>query len=398
MNDGLKSTRNRWDDAMSRLDLEQLRALLAEYYRRQGYRVDAFETAAADSEADRAGDANIDLQLQRDDSRLLVRCMHWNDKQVPHLRVRAWEGVLADANANGAILATSGEFTASAIRTASISKTMRLVDGAELRKMLVPILNEDTACVEERAFADFDIELPLAPIAAPNTATSTPPLITAVVADAERDSDAWFAPESESNRTDDLANATTEAHPLESTQLESNQPELNQFGPNQLEPAHLESNQREDERLEHDPSALPTSAPKKRFAWERGRRPASTLSFAVASVLLTLIVLTIVFRHRLDPYLGDPPRPVVKAPKNESPLAGTDYKSDVFAPVVPPQQADATTPKQTPKSQRPTSGIGEPPKAEEAIKVIAPSTPEMWPEEQRRKAAAAAAAAAAERK
>ncbi len=369
---------------MSRLDLDQLRALLAEYYRRQGYRVDAFETAAADSEADRAGDANIDLQLQRDDSRLLVRCMHWNDKQVPHLRVRAWEGVLADANANGAILATSGEFTASAIRTASISKTMRLVDGAELRKMLMPILNEDTACVEERAFvedrafADFDIELPLAPIAAPKTATSTPPLMTAVVADAERDRDAWFAPESESNRTDDLANATTEAHPLES---------------DHLEPAHFEPDQLEDERLEHDTSAFPTSAPKKRFAWERGRRPASTLSFAVASVLLTLIVLTIVFRHRLDPYLGDPPRPVVKAPKNESPLAGTDYKSDVFAPVVPPQQADATTPTQTPKSQRPTSGIGEPPKAEEAIKVIAPSTPEMWPEEQRRKAAAAAAAA-----
>jgi hypothetical protein len=368
MNDGLKSVRNRRDDAMSRLDLEQLRALLAEYYRRQGYRVDAFETAATDSEADRADDASIDLQLQRDDSRLLVRCMHWNDKQVPHLRVRAWEGVLADANANGAILATSGEYTASAIRTASISKTMRLVDGAELRKMLMPILNENTDSVEERAFADFDVELPLAPIAAPKTVTSKPPLMTAVVADAERDSDASFAPESESNRTEDLANATAEAHPL---------------GPDQLE-----SDQLEDERLAHDPSELPTSAPKKRFAWERGHRPASTLSFAVASVLLTLIVLTIVFRHRLDPYLGDTPRPVAKAPKNESPLAGTDYKSDVFAPVIPAQQDDATTPKQRPKPQRPTSSIGEPPKGEEAIKVIAPSTPEMWPEEQRRRAAA----------
>ncbi len=374
MNDGLKSVRNRRDDAVSGLDLERLRALLAEYYRRQGYRVDAFEAAAAD----RADDACIDLQLQRDDSRLLVRCMHWNEKQVPHLRVRAWEDVLAGAHADGAILATSGEFTASAVRTASVSKTMRLVDGTELRKMLVPILNADTGSdeasevAEDRAFLDFDAEALTVPIAAPTTVLSpTPPVMADAVADADRGSDSSFAAEPEPA---DAAARSATGQPA---------PEPDLFASEQLASEHFAS-----DRREHDSSGIAAHTLKKRF-WERGHRPASSLSFAVASVLLTLIVLTIVFRDRLDPYLGDPPRPVVKAPKNESPLAGTDYKSDVFAPVVPPQQADATPPKQQPKPQRPASSVGEPPKAEEAIRVIAPSTPEMWPEEQRRRAAAA---------
>jgi Restriction endonuclease len=376
MNDGLKNVRSPRDDAVSGLDLERLRALLAEYYRRQGYRVDALEAAAVNNVDENADNACFDLQVQRDDSRLLVRCMHWNDKQVPHLRVRAFEDVLAYAQADGAILATSGEFTASAIRTASSSKTMRLVDGAELRKMLMPILNADASfagddasvaehaveehaakehAAEDRAFADFEAMAPTAPIAAANTAS---PVMTDVVADAERYNETSFAAESESAIKDEPEHVAAQPVPL----------------------AH--------DRLANKPSGVALSKPKKRFFWERGHRPASTLSFAVASVLLTLIVLTIVFRHRLDPYLGDPPRPVVKAPKNESPLAGTNYKPDVFAPVVKPSQEDATTPKQKPKPHRPSSSIGEPPKAEEAIRVIAPSTPEMWPEEQRRKAAA----------
>ncbi len=355
MSDGLKNVRHRREDALSRLDTAGVGSLLAEYYRRQGYRVDAIETQLSDSAEAGDADAGIDLRLQRDDTRLLVRCVHWNDKQVPHQRVRTWQDILAYQEVDGSIFATSGEFTASAIRTASLSKTLRLVDGGELRKMLMPLLDggagdvEDATAVEASAFADHDAALLPLPIAASATAAD-------IDAEAER--------ESEDVAVSNAAKATVRNAEPESSGA----------------------------RVQRGPAATATAASTSKFSkrsvWERGSRPATNTSIMVASVLLTLIVLTIVFRHRLDPYLGDPPRPVVKKPRNESPLAGTDYKTDVFAPAIRARDEPVGD---KPKPLRPEIKRVDSPQTtpDEAIKVIERSTPEIWTEEQRRKSAAA---------
>jgi hypothetical protein len=96
------------------------------------------------------------------------------------------------------------------------------------------------------------------------------------------------------------------------------------------------------------------------------------------------MILTIVFRHRLDPYLGDTPRPATAPPRNESPLAGTDYKSDVFDPAIRAQDEPAGE-KPKPKRPDPPRSDANQPSPDEAIRVIERTTPEM--NEQRAKKA-----------
>jgi Restriction endonuclease len=365
MNDGLKSVRNRHDDAVSRLDGEQVRALLAEYYRQQGYRVGSFDVAATvDSGAAAAAGPELGLRLHREDSHLLVRCLHWNDKQVPHQRMRAWQDVLEAEPADGSIFVTSGEFTPSAIRTASLSKTLRLVDGIELRKMLMPLLNEgehqaegDAPFVDVSAFAED--------IAASPSFRS--PVAADVEAEAAVSPPGFEAPANLAQALESHADDTIESQ-----------------GKAQVEPG---SKTKTSKTIAAPRSGESLQERLKRMMWERGSRPASNMSIAVAIVLLSLTVLTIVFRDRLDPYLGDSKPPAAATPRNESPLAGTDYKSDVFDPAIRAQDEPVV---QAPKPRRPINGQSQSsqPSPDEAIKVIERNTPEMWNEQQRRRAAA----------
>jgi hypothetical protein len=347
MSDGLKDVRNRYDDALSRLDVEGLRALLAEYYRLQGYRVDAIESPEHAGADQASAGGEFALRLHREDSGLLVRCLHWNEKQVPHQRVRDWLDAMAYEAAEGSIFATSGEYTPSAIRTASQSKTLRLVDGVELRKMLMPLVEGRQAPGVEADVAFVDIET----FSTTDTATPTPDT-------------AWF-------QNDTQEHATVDA------QLES----LSTHTPATTAP--------HDPSVGREPAPQTSESPRaviQRLMWERGSRPASNMSILVATVLLSLIVLTIVFRDRLDPYLGDFTPEVVSTPRSTSPLDGTDYKSDVFDPAIRAQdEPKAQMPKpRAPVNNRPESSQ---PSPDEAIKVIERSTPEIASDEPPRKAA-----------
>lgn len=345
MSDGLKRVRHRQDDAVSRLDLERLRALLAEYYRRQGYRVDALESVAAVDGDGGPADAEIGLRLQREDSRWLLRGLHWNEYQVTHQRVRAWQDALAAQPVDGAMFVTSGEFTPSAIRTASMTKTLRLIDGAELRKMLMPLLQP-----EEAPSTDYEI----------------------VFADAALDDAA--PEEAEDPGADRAPVAASAPSPRAGAAAAAD-------APADIEPPRASAEPAAD-KAKHVGARL------QRLMWERGSRPASNMSIAVAAALLGMIVLTIVFRDRLDPYLGDAIPTKVAGPRDQSPLSGTDYKSDVFDPAIRAQNEpteQAPKPKRPEPANRPSSSE---PSPDEAIKVIERSTPEMFAEEQRRRAAA----------
>lgn len=129
---GLKNVRHRRNDAMSRLGWEQLESLLATYYRGQGYSVEHCGTGATGARFD----GGIDLKLRREGEYLLVQCKHWNAKQVPHNEVTQLLGLMFNEGATGAILVTSGEFTHAAQKAAAKLGRVRLIDGDELRRMI----------------------------------------------------------------------------------------------------------------------------------------------------------------------------------------------------------------------------------------------------------------------
>lgn len=132
---GLKNVRQRRNDALSRVDWQDLEKLLAVYYRGQGYRVDECGTGASQSRFD----GGIDLKLYKDDQYIVVQCKHWNAKQVPHNPVHELIGVMSSQEATGAIFITSGEYTAYAREAAAGQGHVQLIDGDALREMIGPL-------------------------------------------------------------------------------------------------------------------------------------------------------------------------------------------------------------------------------------------------------------------
>lgn len=132
---GLKNVRGRYNDALTRISWDRFEHLLADYYRRQGYAVDHCGTGGAG----RKFDGGIDLKLRRGEEFILVQCKHWNAKQVPHNDVHQLLGLMVNEGATGAILVTSGEFTAAARQAASRLGHVQLIDGAGLRAMIGPV-------------------------------------------------------------------------------------------------------------------------------------------------------------------------------------------------------------------------------------------------------------------
>lgn len=313
-------------DVVSRLDAKRLEGLLVTYYRGHGYRVVALPASSG------AGDDDILLKLYRDDAFSLLQCKHGGDKPIPQNVVNALLDVAAEQRAEGAILATSGEFTPSAARAAAQAKTLRLVDGAELRKMLVPLLSEEDGATEQGAFAE--------PSAFAENAIASPPQTASGAAPTQ---DTPNASRRETGAAPHAADT-----PLFDTERDG-----------------------------------PIAAAKRRASspslMKRLDRPASAGPIAVAAALLSMIVLTIVFRDRLDPYkyligMREPPPPA--APKDDSPLAGTTYTEAVFDPKV--EISKDPTP-EVPFSRKPIDIPPErpPPSPDQAIKVIERSTPEM---------------------
>jgi hypothetical protein len=130
----MRSVRHRHDDALSRITWAAFENMVADHFRTQGYRV----------EHERAGgiartDTGIDLKLYRDQEIIAVQCKHWNSFQVPHHDVHQLIRVMHTAGATGAIVITSGEFTAEAIEVAAKFRHVRLIDGKAVRAMLGPI-------------------------------------------------------------------------------------------------------------------------------------------------------------------------------------------------------------------------------------------------------------------
>jgi hypothetical protein len=123
-----------WDDALARVEPIAFVELVGDYYLREGYRV---EHAGAESR-EQGLDGNIDLRLHRGTEHVVVQCKHWRACQMPPDDVHDLLGIAVKEGATGAILVTTGEFTAAALR-AGRNERIQLIDGRMIRALLDPI-------------------------------------------------------------------------------------------------------------------------------------------------------------------------------------------------------------------------------------------------------------------
>lgn len=118
-------TRSSNADASSALGWRELEMLAGEIYRRQGYRVERT--------AERA-DGGVDFVLRRGGERFLVQCKHLPTRAVDAKVVRELNAAIAEANADGGALVTSGYFTRDAVEFATRAG-VELVDGQRLASL-----------------------------------------------------------------------------------------------------------------------------------------------------------------------------------------------------------------------------------------------------------------------
>lgn len=114
-------------DRIRDLSWQDFERLVAEAYRRQGYRVTERGGSGADG--------GIDIELRAKDKTLVVQCKRWKTRTAGVELVRELYGAMVGEHAHAAIFVTSGRYTPDAIDFAR-DKPIKLVDGDELASML----------------------------------------------------------------------------------------------------------------------------------------------------------------------------------------------------------------------------------------------------------------------
>lgn len=132
---GLKPVRHRWNDAIALMDPHEFERLIADHYRRQGFRVEHVGTGGSKSRYD----GGIDLKLYRDDEYIIVQCKRHTAMQVAHNDVHQFLGIMHTERATGAIFVNSGEYTSAALSKLQGIANFQMIDGHELRRMVNPL-------------------------------------------------------------------------------------------------------------------------------------------------------------------------------------------------------------------------------------------------------------------
>ena len=118
---------DRSSNALEKMSWREFEGLVAETFRRQGYRV-----------VERGGegpDGGIDLELYRGGDRYLVQCKQWKSSKVGVAIVRELFGVMSAEHAAGGFVVASGEFTQEA-KSFAEGRSIHLVDARKLRSLI----------------------------------------------------------------------------------------------------------------------------------------------------------------------------------------------------------------------------------------------------------------------
>jgi restriction system protein len=120
------------------LSWKEFEELVAEAYRRQGFRV---------IENGFGPDGGVDVKLKKDNQMTLVQCKQWKSKNVGVVVIREMFGVLTAENASKVIIICCGGFTRDAASFAE-NKPIELIGGAELLSIVKEIQNNSSPNIE----------------------------------------------------------------------------------------------------------------------------------------------------------------------------------------------------------------------------------------------------------
>jgi restriction system protein len=117
-------------DNVQRMHWQEFERLIAEAFRRQGYRV--LETGGG------GADGGVDILLTRDGQRTLVQCKHWKTRQIGVAVVREMYGIMTANGAARVKIVTSGSFTLDAHRFAR-GKPIDLLGRSDLAQLIAGV-------------------------------------------------------------------------------------------------------------------------------------------------------------------------------------------------------------------------------------------------------------------
>jgi hypothetical protein len=113
------------------MDPLKFEGLVADYYRRQGYRVVECGTGGTKGRFD----GGIDLKLYRDDEYIVVQCKRYTNSVVKHNDVHQLLGIMHTEGATRAIFINSGEYSRHALKKLQGIPNFQMIDGVQLREM-----------------------------------------------------------------------------------------------------------------------------------------------------------------------------------------------------------------------------------------------------------------------
>ncbi|MCA9325798.1 restriction endonuclease [Candidatus Saccharibacteria bacterium] len=114
-------------DSIRSLSWKQFEELVAEAYRRKGYRVRENHRGGADG--------GIDITLEKDGQVHLVQCKQWKSQKIGVSVIREMFGVMVSEGAASVSVITSGSFTREAENFA-MGKPVNLIDGKGLAALI----------------------------------------------------------------------------------------------------------------------------------------------------------------------------------------------------------------------------------------------------------------------
>lgn len=123
-------------DALEKMSWQEFEGLVAETFRRQGYRV-----------VERGGDGpdgGVDVELHMGSDKYLVQCKQWKSQKVGVATVRELYGVMTAERAVGAFVVASGAFTDEA-KSFADGRAIKLFDARKLRSIIGQVPSSATA-------------------------------------------------------------------------------------------------------------------------------------------------------------------------------------------------------------------------------------------------------------
>ncbi len=115
------------DNALDKMTWFEFEGLVAETFRRKGYRV-----------LEKGGDGpdgGVDLVVYMGSDKYLVQCKQWKTRQVGVAIVRELYGVMTAERAVGGFVVASGDFTPDA-KAFAMGRSIELVDSRKLRRLV----------------------------------------------------------------------------------------------------------------------------------------------------------------------------------------------------------------------------------------------------------------------